>query len=104
MVGGCAKKHLLVAYNQEYLPVLSASHPLTRLYMLKSHCKDHSSQDSMVMQSRKQMWIIAARRLAKEIWSHCYTCKYLAKRCWEQLMAPLRAHQMSPTPALSPPQ
>jgi hypothetical protein len=39
-----------------------------------------------------------ARRLAKEIHSHCFTCKYLAKQCREQLMASLLAHQMGPAP------
>jgi hypothetical protein len=37
MGGGWAKKHLRVANDQEYLPVLAASHPLARLYMLESH-------------------------------------------------------------------
>jgi hypothetical protein len=43
------------AYDREYLPVLSSSRPLARLYLLESHCKDHDGQDSMVMQSRSQI-------------------------------------------------
>ncbi len=97
-----ARKNLRVAFDQEFLPVLSAYHLLERLYMLESSCKDHGGQDCMMMRSRSQVWILVAQRLAKGIKGHCFTCKYLTKRCAEQLMAPCwttrwaRLHLFSP--------
>jgi hypothetical protein len=43
------------AYDREYLPVLSVSHPPPQLYMLESHYKDLGREDSMVMRSRSQV-------------------------------------------------
>jgi hypothetical protein len=98
VVGGRSKKYMMVAYDQKYLPVLPEAHPLYRLYLLDSHARNHGEADSMVMRSRNQVWIMAARRLAKWIRDHCFTCKYLAKKCGEQLMGPLPEHRMGPAP------
>jgi hypothetical protein len=98
VVGGCNKKYMKVANNKEYLPVLPEAHPLSRLYMLDSHARDHGSVDSMVMWLRDQVWIMVARRLAKQIRGRCFTCKYLAKKGEEQLTGPLPEHRMRPIP------
>ncbi len=74
-MGGRSKKYMRVAYDQEYLPVLPEAHPLSRLYLLDSHVRDHGGADSMVMRSRNQVWIMAARRLARRNQDHCFTCK-----------------------------
>ncbi len=34
--------------------------------------------------------------MAQRICDHCFTCRYLAKRCKEQLMAALPSHRMGP--------
>jgi hypothetical protein len=98
VVGSRSKKYMRVAHDQEYLPVLPETHPLSRLYLLDSHARDHWGVDSMVMRSRNQVWIMAARRLAKQIRDHCSTCKYMAKKCGEQLMGLLPEHWMGPAP------
>jgi hypothetical protein len=36
--------------------------------------------------------------MAQRSCGHCFTCKYLVKRCGEQLMAPLPSHRMGPGP------
>jgi hypothetical protein len=41
VVGGRSKRYMKVAYDQEYLPVLSETHPLSRLYLVDSHARDH---------------------------------------------------------------
>jgi hypothetical protein len=98
VVGGHSKRYMKVAYDQEYLPVLAEAHPLSRLYLEDSHARDHGGADSMVMRSRNSVWIMAARRLAKRVRDHCFTCKYLAKKCGEQLMGPLPENRMGPAP------
>jgi hypothetical protein len=98
VVCGRSKRYRKVAYDQEYLLVLSETHPLSRLYLVDSHARDHGGADSMVMRSRSNVWIMAARRLAKQVRDHCFTCRYLAKKCGEQLMGPLPEHRMGPAP------
>ncbi len=58
MVGGCQKKHLLVAYDQEELSVLPPDHELARLYLQEAHERDHAGVDAMIMRSRSQVWIM----------------------------------------------
>ncbi len=53
----------------------------------------------MVLRTRGRVWIISARRLAKVLKSRCQGCKILAKMTAGQLMAPLPAHRVGPTPA-----
>ncbi len=67
VVGGHSKKYIMVAFDQEYLLVLPEAHPLSWLYLLDGHARDHGGADSMVMWSRDQVWIMAARRMAKRI-------------------------------------
>jgi hypothetical protein len=67
VVGVRSKKYMKVAYGQEYLPILLEAHPLSRLYLLDSHARDHGGVDSMVMQSRGQVWIMVAWRLAQRM-------------------------------------
>ncbi len=78
--------------------MLPEAHPLSRLYLVDSHARDHGGVDSMVMRSRSSVWIMAARRLAKQVRDRCFTCRYLAKKCGEQLMGPLPEHGMGPAP------
>jgi hypothetical protein len=95
VVGGRSKKYMKVAYNQEYF---HKPHPLSRLYLIYSHARDHGGADSMVMRSRGSVSIMAARRMAKRTQEHCFTCRYLANKCGEQLMGPLPRHRMGPAP------
>jgi hypothetical protein len=41
VVVGRSKKYMRVAHDQEYLPLLLDAHPLSRLYLLDSHDRDH---------------------------------------------------------------
>ena len=34
--------------------------------------------------------------MAQRICDHCFTCRYLAKRCREQLMVAMPSHRMGP--------
>jgi hypothetical protein len=60
VVSGQSKKYMRVVYDQEYLPILLEAHPLSRLYLLDCHARDHRGADSMVMRSQNQVWIMAA--------------------------------------------
>jgi len=41
---------------------------------------------------------VQAGKQAKVIKDHCFRCRYLAKRCGEQLMGPLPSHRVGPAP------
>jgi hypothetical protein len=99
VVGGWSRKFWKIVYDCLQLPVLPFGHPLLELYLRESHEKGHGGLDSMVKRSRAKVWILQARRKARKVLWDCFTCKYLAKRCGEQLMGPLPSHQMG----LSPP-
>jgi hypothetical protein len=82
------------AYDRDYLPVLSTSRSLARLYLLESHCKDHDGQDSMVMWSRRH----SSQETGRGDSLPLFRLQVPGQRCGEQLMAPLPAHRMGPVP------
>ena len=65
--------------------------------MKEYHEKDHGDGRAG-WRSREKFWIPQARRSVKQIRSHCYRCKLLAKRNAGQLMAPLPNERVLPTP------
>ncbi len=97
MVGGCQKKHLRVAYEEE-LPVLPPDHELVRLYLQEAHERDHAGVDAMIMRSQSQVWITRIQPRDQAVKRTCFTCRRHAKELGSQQMAPLPAHRMGPTP------
>ena len=89
---------LAIGYDREYLPVINYNSPLARLIMLDAHNIDHSGVDRTLQRSRCTAWIIKGRRLAKTITRGCYTCKLRNKSLEKQVMAPLPASRLPPTP------
>ncbi len=97
-VGGRQKKHLRIAYDQDELPVLPPDHELARLYLQEAHELDHAGVDAMIMRSRSHVWIIRIRPKTQAVKKACFTCRRRAKELGNQMMAPLPAHRMGPTP------
>jgi len=98
VVGGRSLKHLKGVYGEGRLPVLPGCHPLSRMYVREAHEKDHGGVSGMVLRSRAKVWVVQAGKVAKAIKEHCFRCRYLAKRCGEQLMGPLPNHRVGPAP------
>ena len=89
---------LKIGYDVEELTILDPKHPYTRLVLKDCHDSDHGGDDRAVWKSRNKFWIPQARKIVKTIRSQCYRCKLLAKRNAGQLMAPLPADRVLPTP------
>jgi transposase InsO family protein len=71
---------------------------LARLYLQEAHKLDHAGVDAMIMRSRSRVWIIRIRPKAQAVKNACFTCRRHAKDLGSQVMAPLPAHRMGPTP------
>jgi hypothetical protein len=53
-----------------------------------------------VMRPQEKVWVLTAKRMARRICDLCFTCRYLTKRCREQLMVALPSHRMGPAPLI----
>jgi hypothetical protein len=50
------------------------------------------------LRSRKKVWIVKARRMAKFIKDNCFRCRLLYKKTMGQVMGPMPDHRLGPTP------
>jgi len=98
MVGGRMKTKMKIGYDKAELPILDYSHPLAKLFLEEAHQVDHGGQDNMVLRSRKRVWIVKARRIAKVVKENCFRCRLLYKRTMGQIMGPTPAHRVGPAP------
>ena len=98
MVGGRMKTKLKIGYDKPGLPILDYNCPLAKLFLEEAHRVDHGGQDNMVLRSRKRVWIVKARRIAKVVKENCFRCKLLYRRTMNQKMGPMPAHRVGPSP------
>ena len=98
VVGGRMAAKMKIGYDKAELPILDYSSPLAKLFLEEAHRADHGGQDNMVLRSRKRVWIVKARRMAKVIKENCFRCRLLYKRCMGQKMGPMPAHRVGPAP------
>ena len=89
---------LIVGYDKPYLPLLECTSPLAKLIMMDAHDQGHPGQDRTVQLSRHRVWVVKARKLAKTVIDNCFKCKLLNKKLAEQIMAPLPAERLPPSP------
>ena len=101
LVGGRSKIRYRIGYDQDGIPVLPSSHPLSRLYILQAHEVDHGGVNSAVMRSRGKVWVMQGGKTAKSVVENCYKCKLLKKHTLDQKMAPLPADRFGPAPIFS---
>ena len=98
VIAGRLDSRLSVGYDKEFLPLLEYKSPLARLIMLKAHNVAHPGIDKTVQRARTMAWIIRGGRLAKTIRFNCFKCRIIAKKKSEQIMAPLVASRLPPSP------
>jgi hypothetical protein len=89
---------LKIGYDKNQLPILEYNNPLAKLFLEEAHEEDHGGVDNMVLRSRKRVWIIKARRMAKYIKDNCFRCRLLYKKTMGQVMGPMPDHRLGPTP------
>jgi len=101
VVSGRLAGLLQVGYDKQELPLLEASHPLSRLIIRGAHEIDHGGLERTVQRSRNTAWIVKARSVAKSVRSSCFKCKIREKVLQKQIMAPLPASRVSPAPVFN---
>ena len=70
-VGGA----MVIGYDKEDLPILSADSPIAEGIILDAHAEEHSGLDRTLWRSRKVAWVIRGRRIAKQVSKNCFRCK-----------------------------
>ena len=75
---------------------------MAQLIMNESHYEDHmSSATDVLARSRRRVWIVRGRYLAKEIIKGCPVCKLRRRKLTQQIMADIPSHQLYPCPPFS---
>ena len=70
--------------------ILPKGHQLVHLLLYHLHEKRaHCGSKSLVYESRRRVWIIGVRHMAKHLTAKCLTCKKLRRKPLEQLMGQL---------------
>lgn len=86
------------SYNPDQLVLLNPDHPWTRMILKSLHEINHRSVSYIVARSRIWYWIPQASKIVKSIKSKCFECRILAANHLEQLMSPLPALRLKPSP------
>ena len=84
---GRASTGLQKFFGKNHLPVIMGSTRVAYLIMLHAHCKDHTGRDVTMAMSRKEAWIVNAKKLAKTIVKACVRCRFLRHLLQQQKMA-----------------
>ena len=92
---------LQVHYGSSIFPILTYLDPVSHLWMKKVHDEDHSGVTRTVAKSRREFWIVRARKLATKIKGSCNVCKLLDKTLVQQIMAPLPTPRLVMSPAFN---
>ena len=87
------------SYNQDKLVLLSPEHPYTRLILKSFHDINHRGVNHTVARSRLWYWIPQAAKIVRSIKNSCHTCRLLEAKALQQMMSPIPALRLKPTPA-----
>ena len=84
------------------LPILMAHSRVAYLYMVNAHCGEfglvHRSVVSTLARSRKKVWVVQGRNLAKKVVNSCPRCDLDRKSTLLQQMADIKEEQLTVTP------
>ena len=84
VVSGRAKEGLRNFYGINYLPVIMGHTRIAELVMLAAHNLDHTGRDATQAIARHEVWIVNAKKLAKQIVKGCIRCRFLRKLLTQQ--------------------
>ena len=90
---------LLELFGVEKLPILARDSRLAKLIMIQCHEENHRANSLDVLaRSRRHVWIIRGRYLAKLVCKACIVCRKSRADLAKQLMSDIPAHQLRPCP------
>ena len=89
------------SYNSQELILLPFDYHLSYLYVMKVHNECHYGVSATVCKVRLKFWIVKLEKLARNIRFNCVTCRKNSRKCVEQIMAPLPAARLNPSPSWS---
>merc|ERR1711867_182478 len=88
--GRFTQDRLIALTGKPALPLLLASSRLAELYALEAHQQDHYREpQSILARTRKHVWLIGGRRLARQVARSCMACRLRARRPLQQQMGPV---------------
>ena len=97
--GRIGEKPLSKLLGLPYLPVLMPKTRAAHLYMIEAHEGEygsvHSSLVETLARSRKKVWIVKGRDLAKRVCSDCPLCKIRRKDLAGQQMARIKEESLT---------
>ena len=103
--GRLGENSLMRLLGVSCLPILMANTRVAFLYMVFAHCGEfglvHRSVVSTLARSRKKVWIVRGKALAKKVVSNCPKCDLDRKETLLQQMADIREEQVTVSPPWS---
>ncbi|XP_071944795.1 uncharacterized protein [Antedon mediterranea] len=101
VVGARAQRHINFSYNNQEVPLLTANHRFSKLYVTHAHNRSHCGVQSTVSLVRLRYWILNLQRLAKSVRHHCVPCRKREKDMSGQQMGQLPIERLKPSPPWS---
>ena len=103
--GRLGERSMLRLLGVSSLPILMANSRVAYLYMVHAHCGEfglvHRSVVSTLARSRKKVWIVRGRDLARKVVNSCPSCDLDRKETLLQQMADIRDEQLTVSPPWS---
>ena len=99
VVGQRLEAWMEASYNCKELILLPYDHRLSYLYVMKIHNESHSGVSATSCKVRLRFWIVKLEKLVRKIRLNCVICRKNAKKCMDQIMAPLPEARLKPSPA-----
>ena len=82
--------------------LLLPHHPLTRHLMKQAHeMSGHKGRDATLARFRAKYWTSHASKLSKSVCDSCQMCKRIKAKTLSQVMGPMPAARLSPSPPFS---
>lgn len=98
LVGQRISKWLKENWNQDHFMLIPANHPVTRLYVLSLHNRDHAGMETTLAKLQTKFWVPGARKIIKSVKDKCITCRRISKQTEEQCMGQVLAERLKPAP------
>ena len=98
VVGYRIEAFLKENWDSDTLILLPAKSHFSELVIKDAHSENHDGVDGTIARVRKEYWIPRLTRTATRIRNSCYQCRIRDKKLCNQLMAPLPAERLKPSP------
>ena len=97
--GRLRKLRLVELTGKEEMTIIMAESRLGQLYLIACHEEDHRlDTQGILARSRKAVWLVGARRVARRVARSCTWCRKLGKTTSTQIMGKLSPHLANQAP------